>query len=154
MDEQPDENRENVQPDSGVNLAGMVTDLEGLITGLEAKLKEAQEDHAQTAQILEQTQAERNVLQDQSDRSVRKSEPDENESRDNVQPDVRIFLRCGCSPHKGADLPDIDGCPYDFIRDMQEKKAEMDRQLKGVIELMTRIIEGEPLVGFVRVRKE
>lgn len=151
MDEQPDENRENVQPDSGVNLAGMVT-------GLEAQLKEAQEDHAQTAQILEQTQAERNVLQDRNDRLVRKSEPDRSERRDNVQPEpdhsrTLRTLRCGCIPHPTAVLH-IDGCPYDFIRNNQEKQAEMERQLMALLELMTRVIAGEPIVGFVNVKKE
>ncbi|KKL71425.1 hypothetical protein LCGC14_2095050 [marine sediment metagenome] len=149
MDESDiNENRDNVQPDSGV-------DLEGRIAWLETELKEAQENSAQTAQILEQTQAERNVLQDQDDRLVRKSEPDRSERRDNVQQlDVRIFLACGCSPHSGADLEHIDGCPIDFVLNLQEKQAEMERQLKGVLELMTRIIEGEPLIGFVKVRKE
>ncbi len=82
-------------------------------------------------------------------------EPDRNERRDNVQQlDVRIFLACGCSPHSGADLEHIDGCPIDFIRNMQEKQAEMERQLSAVMKLMKRIIEGETLVGFREVKKE
>lgn len=148
MDEQPDENRDKVQPDSGV-------DLKGLITNLEAQLKEAQEFHAQTSLVLEQTQAERNVLQNQNDQLVRKSEPDRSARRDNVrQLDVRIFLACGCSPHSGADLEHIDGCPIDFANNLLEKGAEMERQLKALLELMTRIIEGEPLVKFREVKKE
>lgn len=82
-------------------------------------------------------------------------EPDTNENRENVQPDhVRRHLRCGCSPHNGADLEHIEGCPIDFARDLQEKHAEKARQLKAVLELMTRIIEGEPLVKFKEVKEE
>ncbi len=82
-------------------------------------------------------------------------EPDRNERRDNVQPDhVRLHMACGCSPHIGADLEQIEGCPIDFVNDLLQKQGEKERQLKAVLDLMTRIIAGEPLIKFKDVKEE
>lgn len=40
------------------------------IASLKAQLKDEVEDHVQTAELLQSTQAERNVLQDQNDRLI------------------------------------------------------------------------------------
>lgn len=148
---EPDENED--QPDSGVDLVSTKIELNDLITGLAVQLKEAQKDHAQTSQLLEQTQAERNVLQDQIDRLVQ-GEPDSEETTDNVQPDHQFTLRCGCIPHRGADRALIDGCPVKFANDLLNKQREKDRQLKAILPLMSRIIDGEPIIGFREVKNE
>ena len=139
----PDENED--QPDSGF-------DLEGRLAYLEAQLIQVQEDHAQTSQLLEQTQAERNVLQDQNDRLVQ-GEPD-SEDTETVQPDHKFMLQCGCIPHSGADLARVAGCPVIFANKLLDKQREKDRQIKAALVLLGKIVEGEPLIGFREVKNE
>ena len=150
-------NADNDQPDSGVDLVSAKILLQDRIGELEALLKETQEDHAQTSQHLEQTQAERNVLQYQKDRlkdRLVEGEPDSEEATDNVQPDHQGTLLCGCIPHRGADRALIDGCPVKFANDLLNKQREKDRQLKGMLSLFDKIIEGEPILGFRTVKDE